>query len=381
MKRFMRFLIFVLLFGITLRADIHTDLQSLLTEGNSLNSELSSFTFQQENACMDLGALNRSIEDYTADIESFTATMPSFSVTDTDLDTVDDLSALVRNMSLESVRLTVELNSIEDVAELFEYRAGLSAMLQLSSDIGAMADRILEMSDRILVMADNIGTMAERILITQQIQNSNIALTQASILTTQQNMVLLSDSLSTITYNLTLGQIVNDTDTLSNAMNAVNLNSDNLDSELASLETQTTALLSKTTSLLLLVVENSAKTSHYINADTLTMLGDLSNVHKALAFSLESYATTIEQVAPLTQTPLLADATGSMLQLAKDIGVMSDRIMEMTDDIFVMADNIGLMADNIVETQNIQTTNVQLTEASLLTSQSIMINVIKNFGL
>ena len=381
MKRFMRFLIFVLLFGITLRADIHTDLQSLLTDGNSLNSELSSFTFQQENACMDLGALNRSIEDYTADIESFTATMPSFSVTDTDLDAVDDLSALVRNMSLESVRLTVELNSIEDVAELFEYRAGLSAMLQLSSDIGAMADRILEMSDRILVMADNIGAMADRILITQQIQNSNIALTQASILTTQQNMVLLSDSLSTITYNLTLGQIVNDTDALSNTMNAVNLNSDNIDSELSSLETQTTALLSKTTSLLLLVVENSTKVSHYINADTLTMLGDLSNVHKALAFSLESYANTIEQVAPLTQTPLLADATGSMLQLAKDIGVMSDRIMEMTDDIFVMADNIGLMADNIVETQNIQTTNVQLTEASLLTSQSIMINVIKNFGL
>ena len=135
------------------------------------------------------------------------------------------------------------------------------------------------------------------------------------------------------------------------------------------------------TSLLLLVVENSAKASHYINADTLTMLGDLSNVHKALAFSLESYANTIEQVAPLTQTPLLADATGSMLQLIKDIGVMSDRIMEMTDDIFVMADNIGLMADNIVETQNIQTTNVQLTETSLLTSQSIMINVIKNFGL
>jgi len=223
--------------------------------------------------------------------------------------------------------------------------------------------------------------MADRILIMQQIQNSNIALTQASILTTQQNMVLLSDSLSTITYNLTLGQIITDTDALSNTMNAVNLNSDNIDSELSSLETQTTALLSKTTSLLLLVVENSTKVSHYINADTLTMLGDLSSVHKALAFSLESYANTIEQVAPLTQTPLLADATNSMLQLTKDIGVMSARIMEMTDDIFVMADNIGLMADNIVETQNIQTTNVQLTEASLLTSQSIMINVIKNFGL
>jgi hypothetical protein len=136
-----------------------------------------------------------------------------------------------------------------------------------------------------------------------------------------------------------------------------------------------------TTNLLLSVVDNSAKASHYINADTLTMVTDLTVIHKALALSLKGYADTINQVAPLTETPVLADATVSMLQLTRDIGVMSDRIMEMTDDIYIMADNIGLMSDNIIETQNIQTVNVTLTEASLLTSQSIMIDLIKNFGL
>lgn len=330
---------------------------------------------------MKLGTLNQSIEAYTAAIKSMTETMTSFSVTEDDLAALDTLSLLARNMGTESLRLTAELNSIEDVAELFEYRAGISAMLQLSNDIGTMADRILEMADRILIMADNIGIMAERIMITQQIQNTNIALTQASILSTQQNMVLLSDSLSTIAYNLTLGQIVNDADSLSGALNAMNLDSNNMNSELASLQTQTTALLNKTTNLLLLVVENSQNMSHYINSDTLTMLGDLTAIHKALALSLETYAHTIEQLAPLTQTPVLSDATASMLQLTKDIGVMSDRIMEMTGKIYIMADNIGLMADNIVATQDIQTSNVLLTESSLLTSQSIMINVIKNFGL
>lgn len=377
----MKFFIGMMLLSITLRADIHTDLQNLSTEGNILNTELSAFTFNQEGSCMELGTLNRSIEAYTAVLKSTTESMTPFSVTEADLTVLDELSVLARNMGTESLRLTAELNSIEDVAELFEYRAGLSAMLQLSKDIGTMADRILEMSDRILIMADNIGIMAERILITQQIQNTNIALTQASILTTQQNMVLLSDSLSTIAYNLTLGQILNDADALSGALNAMNLDSNNMDSELASLETQTTALLNKTTNLLLLVVENSQNMSHYINSDTLTMLGDLSNIHKALALSLETYAHTIEQIAPLTQTPVLSDATASMLQLTKDIGVMSDRIMEMTGKIYIMADNIGLMADNIVATQDIQTANVLLTESSLLTSQSIMINVIKNFGL
>jgi len=381
MRRYILFFVVLLLSSAALRADIHTDLQGLFSEGSVLNGRLSSFSFNQQGACAELGSLNRSIEVYAASVRSIAETMPSFSVTSADLDALDELSILVRDMAQESLRLTTELNTVEDVAELFEYRAGLSAMLQLSSDIGAMADRILEMSDRILVMADNIGAMAERILTTQTIQNGNIALTQASILTTQQNMVLLSESLSTITYNLTLGLLVSDAGALSSAMDGITLDSNNMALELAVLQSQTSALLNMTTNLLLSVVENSAKASHYINADTLALAGDLSVFHKALALSLERYANTINQLAPLTQTPVLADATASMLQLTRDIGVMSDHIMEMTDDIYIMADNIGLMSENIVVTQNIQTANVELTEASLLTSQTMMINLIKNYGL
>jgi hypothetical protein len=307
--------------------------------------------------------------------------MSSFSVTDADLNVLDNLSSLSQNMSVESVRLSMELNAMADTAELFEYSTGLNAILQLSQDIGAMADRILEMADRILIMSDNIGLMADRIITTQMIQNQNIALTQSSILLTQQNMVLLSDSLSTIAYNLTLGQIINNTDLLSNEMNQTTLTNTNMQNELASLQSQTVFLLDSMTNLLDLMVTNSAKMSHYINADTLTMLGDLSVIHRALSASLESYAHTIEQLAPLTDTVILSDATATMLQLTKDIGVMSDRIMQMTDKIYIMADNIGLMSDKIVTTQNIQMTNVALTESSLLTSQAIIITVIKNFGL
>jgi hypothetical protein len=381
MKNLMKFFIVMLFASMPLRADIHTDLQNLLTQSNTLNSELESFTFNQESSCMQLRTLNQSIEANTLNVKNITDTMSSFTVTDADLDAMSDLSYLAQNMSVESVRLSMELNTITNTAELFEYSAGLSAMLQLSQDIGAMADRILEMSNRILIMADNIGLMADRIITTQVIQSQNLALTQSSILLTQQNMVLLSDSLSTIAYNLTLGQIIDNAEVLSNAMNATNLNSDNMQIELTSIQTQTVALLSTITNLLDLVVTDSAKMSHYINADTLTMLGDLSVIYSTLGASLERYANTIEQVAPLTDTVILSDATATMLQLAKDIGVMSDRIMEMTDNIFIMADNIGLMSDNIVTTQNIQMTNVALTESSLLTSQSITITVIKNFGL
>ena len=381
LKKRIIFSILLLLSTLTLHADIHTDLQELSAENSTIHAELSSFTFNQTGACMELGAINNNIEASIVQMENLTETMTSFSVTEADLNALESLSETVKAMGVESIRLSNELNDIENVAALFEYRAGISAMLQLSNDIGQMADRILEMADRILVMADNIGIMADRILITQQIQNSNIALTQASILTTQQNMVALSDSLSTIVYNLTLGQVMNDASALSDTMDILVLDSNTLDTQLALLETETTALLVKSTDLLLAMMENSQGASHYINSDTLTMLGDLTMIHKALALSLESYAHAIEQMAPLTQTPILSDATATMLRLTQDIGSMSDRIMEMTDKIYIMADNIGLMADNIVETQEIQQTNLLLTKSSLQNSQTIMINVIKNFGL
>lgn len=98
-----------------------------------------------------------------------------------------------------------------------------------------MADRILEMADRILAMADNIGTMADRILITQRIQNANITATQAALLTTQQNMLTLSLSVSTFGYNVTHGLLKNDSVILSQMTN-VPLTSSNMANQLAAIE-------------------------------------------------------------------------------------------------------------------------------------------------
>jgi len=70
----------------------------------------------------------------------------------------------------------------------------VKAMLQLSKDIGTMADRIGQMADRILVMADKIGDMSDRILETQRIQGVNVALTQKNILEAQKNFTLLLTS-------------------------------------------------------------------------------------------------------------------------------------------------------------------------------------------
>jgi len=371
----------LMLLTVRAQASLTTDLQTLVTDLNGFGSQLAAFQFNGEGSCSELGTLNTSIEDYIATTENITAGLTPFSLTADDMTSLDDLSYLVRNMADDTVRLSWDLRKLEDVQELFQYRAALSAMLRLSDDIGTMANRILEMADRILIMADNIGSMADRILITQQLQNNNVALTQASILTTMNNMVALSDSFNSIAYNLTLGQLNDDTWDLVNEMANVGLTETSMAGELAQIESSTTFVLNKTLSLYTTMMLTSQGASHYINGDTLALLGDLSNIHQALAASLEAYAQAIELLSPVTDNVILGDATASMLRLAKDIGIMSDRIMEMTDNIIVMADNIGLMAERIVETQNIQQTNVKLTEGSILAAQSIVINAISTQGL
>ena len=370
------------LFAVQANANLTTDLDTLVADLDLISADLSAITLQNGTACTDLGLLNTSIEDYIASLEAVTAQLSApLSLTTEDLVSLDSLGNTVLSMASGSNTLSWDLLSIENTYDLVEYRAALSAMLRLSDDIGTMADRILEMADRILVMADNIGLMADRILITQQLQSSNVALTQAAILVTQQNMVALSDSLSSIAYNLSLGLLNEETQLLATNMANTVLTESNMASELTTLELHTTSVLTQTVSLYTLAMQNSQSASHYINGDTLTLLGDLSSIHNALAVSLETYANAINAFAPVTDNVILSDATAAMLRLAQDIGIMSDRIMEMSDKIIVMADNIGEMSGRIVDTQNIQQTNIELTQSSVLTAQNVTITVIKNMGL
>lgn len=382
-KPILQRLLFALLltyFTLPAQASLTTDLQDLAGDMNITSNQLATLQLSGTSSCSQLGTLNTTLEDYVEVMQNITAGLTApLSLTVDDMNSLDNLSEIARVMAGDALRLSWDLRNIEGIQDLFEYRAGLSAMLRLSDDIGTMANRILEMADRILLMADNIGDMADRILITQQLQNNNIALTQAAILTTMNNMVALSDSFNSIAYNLSIGLLNDDTQDLVNEMNGVVLSNVNMAGELAQIEVMTTAVLTKTISLYSAMMLTSQGASHYINGDTLTLLGDLSSIHKALATALETYANSIEQLAPVTDNVILRDATASMLRLTKDIGVMSGRIMEMTDKIIVMADNIGIMADRIVETQNIQQTNIKLTEASTLTAQSIVINAIASY--
>jgi methyl-accepting chemotaxis protein len=98
-----------------------------------------------------------------------------------------DLSAALLQNSKAILDLSNSLVAAGSTANT-EY---VEAMLQLSKDIGEMADRILDMSDNILEMADKIGEMSDRILETQRIQSKNVSLTQSNLLKAQRNFLYI----------------------------------------------------------------------------------------------------------------------------------------------------------------------------------------------
>lgn len=363
-------------------AALSTDLGGLVTQLQALDASLTTAAFSPPEACLDLGTMSTSVRGYVSSVEQVQAKLTApVHPTSLDLDNLARLSALSVDMAVKARLLATQMRSVQGMYDLFEIRSGLSAMLRLSADIGTMANRILEMADRILVMADNIGTMADRILATQRLQSTNIAATQAALLATQQNMVTMTSSVSTIGYNVTLGLIQSDQVGLSQQMGGLTITTTNMASQLGALVVMTDGAVARAVDLYTQVSQTSQDASHFINGDTLTLIDDLGPIQASLAASLDAHAKTIQALAPVTDSAVLRDATQAMLQLVEDIATMSDRILEMNRKIIVMADNIGAMSGRIVETQNIQHTNILLTQASLSSAKRVTLLVIQTWGL
>jgi len=359
-----------------------TDLQALVAQGNDVNTQLSAISLNTDNSCTELGNALASVKAFTADIDALSGKLTTPLSVETDsLTAIDDLSLVSTHMAGMLAVLSGDISTISLNSELADIQAALGVMLKLSDDIGLMADRILEMGDKILVMADNIGLMADRILLTQQIQSSNMALTQASLLTTQQNMIALSGTVDTSSYNIPFDSLINNGDSLSLAMNNTVLTESNMNTELAEFESRVNDYLNSIMFMYTTVNTDSSMASHYINSDTLTMLGDLSIANAALADALNRFAQTVNTLAPDTSITVLNESVYSMLRLAGDIGVMAGRIVEMGDKINIMADNIGLMSLRIVETQTLQHANLEFTQSNLSSAQITTVSVISAFGL
>lgn len=372
----------LMLFSQTTQASLSTDLQALISQGNALNLQMSSTQLSADNMCNELLAINRNTSALidSIDLVNQGLTAP-ISVDNDSLTALSDLSTLSVTLANEAQFLSLDIGAISTTANMVDIADGLNAMLQLSSDIGTMADRILEMADNILIMADNIGLMADRIIETQVIQSQNIALTQASILTTQENILTLVSVVSSDNYSLQLTSLFNSGNWISLDMAATVLNVFNIVHEFSTAASDISSLKDQFNALDDVINLDAASNTFYINQQSIQTLADMSLMLNSMAIVMEAYALASEGLAPVMSDRSLTSAMESMLQMSADIGVMANRILEMADLILAMADNIGVAADNILAVQQLQNINIAATQTTILSAQTISIGIIASQGL
>lgn len=165
-----------------------------------------------------------------------------------------------------------------------------------------------------------------------------------------------------------LQALVTQANSINTLLSGMSLNSDNSCSELgnaiATVESMTSSVEAVSGGL-------SAPVS--MDLDVLKALDNLSLTSAGISASLPLLSADITSISTVSSQADIQASLDAMLKLSDDVGEMADRILEMADKILVMADNIGLMADRILLTQQIQSTNMALTQSTILTTQQNII--------
>lgn len=369
----------ITLFSAPARADVATDLQALNTQAIALQTYLEGVQLNADSAtlCGPLVQANNLARDMVNNITAVDDSLAAPLQLDADvLAGIEGLSNTTLSLANEALRLSVDLQSLSTAVDMITLKDALAAMLQLSTDIGAMTDRIGEMADNILVMSDNIGLMADRILLTQELQNRNVELTINSILQTQTNTLALISVVEDSTYELDFARLISEGELLAARMGAVAFSPWTLDDQLAAVRDDVKVFLADVQSVGGALVNDSTMNTLDISYDALIQLGNLSLMLTSLATAVDAYVVAIEGLQAFTSSATLADALHSMLAMSADIGSLSNNILQMADRILLMSDNIGMQADQIVLTQQAMNLNVATTQSAILGAQQMAIGII-----
>ena len=375
-------LLVIALFAHNAQATLAGDIQNLNTDAVALQTYMSGIHFDADSLCAPLLEANELARNLVNSITGVSDSLAAPLAVDTDtLNALDSLVLTSTGIASEALSLSLDVNALSTTANALTVKDGITAMLQLSDDIGTMANRIGEMADKILVMSDNIGLMADRILLTQELQNQNVALTTNSILQTQTNMLSLVSVVETASYDATLDTLLTRGELLAARMMAIAFNPWTMPGQLRNIAKDVNLYLHQVNAASDALSSDSAANTAYITSDTLVKLANLPLMLTSLATVVDGYAVAIEGLQSITYKPSLYDSLKSMLQLSADIGVMANRILEMGDTILAMADNIGLQADQILATQAGMNINIATTQMSILGAQTMAIDMIASQNL
>ncbi|MEN8257573.1 MAG: hypothetical protein ABFS09_06885 [Thermodesulfobacteriota bacterium] len=383
MKRLMQYslMIVVLMAAVALpqqsRATVTSDVQALVAEAHALQSRLVGTQVTPGAICAPLVSAGQAARSMVKSIESVNSGLVApLTIDDGLMTALEDLSLANVQIGDEALRLAMDVQVLAPSVDALSIKDGLTAMLQLSDDIGAMADRIGEMADNILVMADNIGIMADRILLTQQIQSQNLALTQQSILQTQTNMLTLVSVVETATYDLDLNTLIIQGELLAADLAATVFSPFTIKYQLAGAAADVNNFLAQVKAMEESLKAVSAGSTVTVDSSTLTSLVNLSSMATSVSTVLDGYILVIQSMQAMIFDRNLDASLSSMLAMSADIGMLANSILEMADLILVMADNIGLAAEQIILTQQLQSGYLAISQASILATQEMAIGII-----
>lgn len=374
--------VFMLFMGMPAAAALKEDLQDLLLQSQSLESELSILELNASSVCAPLVQANQKARDMVNTISAIDDSLAAPLQVDAEiLDALEDLSTTTLGLANEALRLSLDLQQLDNAASTLTLKDGITSMLQLSDDIGTMANRIGEMADRILVMADNIDIMADRIIATQEIQSANMTSSVDTLLQTQTNALTLVSVIETSTRELDYNTLIADGMELSSRMHSVTFCPCTMQYQLQSVADDVKSFREEVTALSNSIKNDMGNGTFYVNETSIMQLYDLSTMLTFLATAVDGYVIAIEGMEPSTSTATLKESLNSMLQLSADIGIMADRIGEMSDTILAMADNIGMVSDSFITTLQFQSANLFAVQNSILAAQQMAIAIIVSRGL
>lgn len=366
----------------TARADLSQDVQGLVTQAQELDAQLKNITLNPNLLCGSMIAANLSAHNLANSITQVNDTIAApIQIDSVTLAAIDTLSSTIPSLASENLRLSLDLKQLVTITKAITLKDGIVAMLQLSDDIGSMADRIGEMSDKILVMSDNIGLMADRIIVTQQLQSQNILLVQQGLLQSQTNALSLVSVVETSTNDLSLAKLKADGDLLVAQLSAIILNPLTMKTQLKTAASNVRTYLDEVKSAEATILDQSVHSTSYISTASLLNQQNITITLSTMATVINGYTIAINSLKTVTSRQSLSDSLKSMLQMSADIGLMANRILEMGDVILAMSDNIGMVANQALVAQQIQNTNIATTQASVLATQIFAVTLIKNLAL
>ena len=190
-------------------------------------------------------------------------------------------------------------------------------------------------------------------------------LQKANLLFCLVMLSLFASSINASALSTDLQNLLLEAKAVNTQINGTTLTSENLCSELLSINKASNTLIDNIES-----VTAGLNTPLSIDVDSLQAIDDLSVEFKSMASNSTALSLNLSAINSVTEMLAISNGLSAMLRLADDIGTMADRILEMSDKILLMADNIGLMADRIITTQQIQSDNLVLTQSSILATQT-----------